>query len=321
MASCVLSILVALAGVLPIFSFSSPVAVLLGGQYSDSLLKGPLPSVFTHLNVEQQPVVETNTERCGPPLGSSGAFFGCGFLSGIVVTVLTVGALSERNVTSKKSSGASDERDSRLVARDPEPEPASTNPTSSSLHSDNWLQGQRSQDTQEVFDNIQEFWPRCTCLALLLFVQSGSSLILASFQQLVSEHTSLVYFFTMLVGLGGNAGVQSVVLAVRRFAINEEVSVSEQFYMGVKLAAVLAPLAFLRCRMQGTSMDVCLTVGLASIIITILATSLGTSLALLLQKFRVDPAHASPTIQVIMDMIGLLIACTMGWIIMTFLAI
>lgn len=240
-------------------------------------------------------------------------------LSGIIVTILAVGALSERNPAPAKQPAGS-EKDSRLASRDPEPEPGASNAAPSGLFADGWLQGQPSE-SEEIFDNIQDFWPRCTCLAVLLFVQSGSSIILESFQHLVSEHTSLIYFFTMLVGLGGNAGVQSVVLAVRRFAKHEEVSVSEQFYMGVKLAAVLAPLAFLRCRLQGTSMDVCLTVGFASVIITILATTLGTSLALLLQRFRMDPAHASPTIQVMMDMAGLLIACTMGWAIINFMAV
>lgn len=320
MVSCKLLTLVAMAEVFSTSSITSPAAVLLGMQDSGVLLKGPLPSVLAHVVTHQDPAVDTSipAETCGPPIGWGGAFFGCGFLSGIIVTVLAVGALSERTSAPTKSMAGS-EKDSRLVARDPEPEPGAGDAAPSSVLADGWLQGQPSQP-EEIFDNIQDFWPRCTCLAVLLFVQSGSSIILQSFQGLVSEHTSLVYFFTMLVGLGGNAGVQSVVLAVRRFAKKEEVSVSEQFYMGVKLAAVLAPLAFLRCRLQGTNMDVCLTVGIASVVITILATSLGTSLALLLQRFRMDPAHASPTIQVIMDMAGLLIACTMGWFIMNFMA-
>jgi len=318
-----LALVMAMAEVPTTSSITSPAAILLGIQNSASVDKGPLP-ILAHMLNSQEPTVDATIpgeERCGPPIGWSTAFFGCGFLSGIIVTVLAVGALSDRNpAASKKALYGATEKDSRLVARDPEPEPGAGNSASNSLTEDGWLQGQPSQP-EEICDNIQDFWPRCTCLAVLLFIQSGSSIILQSFQQLVSEHTSLVFFFTMLVGLGGNAGVQSVVLAVRRFAKHEEVSVSEQFFMGCKLAAVLAPLAFLRCWLQGTTFDVCLTVGVASVVITVLATSLGTSLALLLQRFRMDPAHASPTIQVIMDMAGLLIACTFGWFIMDVMSI
>lgn len=321
MASGKLIVLVSMAAVLVTSSITLPEAVLLGVQDSGTNLKGP-SALLSRALYDQEPAIDplVTAETCGPPFGWSGAFFGCGFLCGIIITVLVVGAISDRNLTSAKPAGAVGEKTSQLAANDPGPETGATDAESLLLFGDSWLQRPVPKDSQEIFDNIQEFWPRCTCLAVLLFVQSGSSIILESFEHLVREHTSLVYFFTMLMGLGGNAGVQSVVLAVRRFATGEEVSVSEQFYMGVKLAAVLAPLAFLRCKLQGTTLDVCLTVGLASVVITVLATSLGTSLALLLHKFRMDPAHASPTIQVIMDMAGLLIACSMGWTIMTLMA-
>jgi len=170
--------------------------------------------------------------------------------------------------------------------------------------------------------NLELFWPRCLCLCFLLTIQSGSSLILAGFDGIVAKYSSLVYFFTMLVGLGGNAGVQSAVLSVRRFANDKDVSIWDQTSVGIRLAFILAPLAFLRCFVQNAELSICAVVGIAAALVTVLATFLGTSLAVFLRKTEFDPAHASPAVQVLMDMIGLTIVCVvatafeaMGWLI------
>mmetsp|Transcript_90195 Transcript_90195/g.172836 ORF Transcript_90195/g.172836 Transcript_90195/m.172836 type:complete len:311 (-) Transcript_90195:25-957(-) len=157
--------------------------------------------------------------------------------------------------------------------------------------------------------DIEHFWPRCSFLCLLLVVQSGSSILLEWFEPLLENYTSLVFYFTMLVGLGGNAGVQSVVISVRRFAMKQPVSIWEQSRIGIYLALVLAPLAFLRCFVQGTAISVCVVVGVAAAAITTMATGFGASLSVGLFSFGVDPAHASPAVQVMMDMIGLTIVC------------
>ena len=50
-------------------------------------------------------------------------------------------------------------------------------------------------------------------LALLLF-QSGSSFILANFEELIATHSVIVAFLTMLVGAGGNAGNQVISFSI-----------------------------------------------------------------------------------------------------------
>lgn len=45
--------------------------------------------------------------------------------------------------------------------------------------------------------------------------QSSSSVILERFDPLIRAHPVVIYFLTMLVGAGGNAGGQSTVLVVR----------------------------------------------------------------------------------------------------------
>merc|ERR1719356_1277812 len=106
----------------------------------------------------------------------------------------------------------------------------------------------------------------------MLLVQSASSIILSSFKGLVQNHVSLVFFLTMLVGLGGNAGGQSVVLAVRKLAKGEQdISVPEQVQVGFLLGCVLGPLAFLRSFVSGSSVQVCLTIGLSAGIVVMVA--------------------------------------------------
>lgn len=59
---------------------------------------------------------------------------------------------------------------------------------------------------------------RATWLIGLLAVQSASSFILAGNEALIQRHPAIVYFLTMLVGAGGNAGNQSAVRVIRGLA-------------------------------------------------------------------------------------------------------
>lgn len=60
------------------------------------------------------------------------------------------------------------------------------------------------------YNNIRSFlvhlYYRGAWLVGLLIFQSCSSFILASNEQLLQRHPNIVYFLTMLVGAGGNAG-------------------------------------------------------------------------------------------------------------------
>mmetsp|Transcript_45361 Transcript_45361/g.98655 ORF Transcript_45361/g.98655 Transcript_45361/m.98655 type:complete len:345 (-) Transcript_45361:234-1268(-) len=171
---------------------------------------------------------------------------------------------------------------------------------------------QHSHET-EPYESVQLFWPRCLVLAIMLLVQSLSSIIVQNFTWLLTTNPSLLYFLTMLVGLGGNAGGQSVVLSVRRLAFGEDVMVGEQIWVGVRLGLVLAPLAYARAEfMSSAHGPVCHTIALAAIVIPVVATLLGTAVPKLFSDWEVDPAHAAPIIQVLMDMIGIIIVCLIG---------
>lgn len=56
--------------------------------------------------------------------------------------------------------------------------------------------------------------PRRWLLGLLM-LQSMSSFVLDSYQQLLRDHLVVTLFLTMLVGAGGNAGNQSAIKVIR----------------------------------------------------------------------------------------------------------
>lgn len=158
------------------------------------------------------------------------------------------------------------------------------------------------------------FMPRLGWLVTMLVIQSASSVILEGFHNLIHKHTTLLYFLTMLVGIGGNAGGQSAVLTVRRLALGCNVRIAEQFYMGLLLSAFIGPLAFIRAIIQegGHGFMTCITIGISAAVICVVATVLGTALPKVLYKIKSDPAHSATTIQVLMDILGIIIVCGLG---------
>ncbi|CAD7930174.1 unnamed protein product [Amoebophrya sp. A25] len=154
------------------------------------------------------------------------------------------------------------------------------------------------------------FWPRALWLVGLLALQSTSSFVLASFKELIERHPSIVYFLTMLVGAGGNAGGQAVVYAVRRLALRQQVDTWHQCKIGLLLAVFLAIATGVRTAVQRiTSFYTGVALSSAMFFIVFFAVTFGTLLPQIFHRLKIDPAHASATIQVAMDIIGITIVC------------
>lgn len=167
--------------------------------------------------------------------------------------------------------------------------------------------------TEDV-ESLHLFWPRVSVLASLLLFQSISSFILEGFYDLFTNHTMILAFLTMIVGLGGNVGGQSVVLVVRDTAMGRTTDWVHQLKVAVGICVVIVPVVILRVNFSRSDVDmVCLfTITLSCALIVFFGTALGTFSPLLLQRMRIDPAHAAPFIQVAMDIIGVSIVCVIG---------
>jgi len=154
-------------------------------------------------------------------------------------------------------------------------------------------------------NNLEMFYPRVKWLLGLLIFQSTSSFILRLFQDLIHSHPSIVFFLTMLVGAGGNAGGQSVVLAVRKLALNQPMDNGKQLFMAGKLALTLSIATAIRTGIQQiTSFWSSVSLSISMFCIVYSAVCVGTFLPQIFQRLGIDPAHASAAIQVCMDVIG-----------------
>jgi len=154
---------------------------------------------------------------------------------------------------------------------------------------------------------------RVTLLVGLLIFQSVSSFILASYSELLQQHSVIVYFLTMLVGAGGNAGNQAAVLVIRGLATGDVRGWAQYLWGEVKMAVaisiIMVAAGFARVTLFHGSYQDAVAIASSLLAIVFISIVVGASLPLLLHMLRLDPAHAGATIQVIMDLAGVLITC------------
>jgi len=162
------------------------------------------------------------------------------------------------------------------------------------------------------------FWAsvkdRSSWLVGLLVFQSCSSFILAQNDALLQRHPVIVHFLTMLVGAGGNAGNQASVRVIRGLATgslhsrNRKPFLIQELNMAVALTIILSLSGFLRAAfLSRTPPTETFAITLSLSMIVFSSICLGALLPLLLQYMGFDPAHSSTTIQVVMDILGVVL--------------
>lgn len=166
---------------------------------------------------------------------------------------------------------------------------------------------------------IQSLTDRSGWLIGLLVFQSCSSFILAKNEELITRHPAIVFFLTMLVGAGGNAGNQAAVRVIRGLAVG---SLTEQttnhfivreLIMAFTLSTLIGTAGLLRAFFSAqTTLPETIAITVTLIIIVFVSIVTGALLPLLLNQFRIDPAHSSTSIQVIMDISGVLLTCSIS---------
>ena len=174
---------------------------------------------------------------------------------------------------------------------------------------------------------------------LFFFVfQSCSSFILSSFAELLQRHTVIVFFLTMLVGAGkaslrprsykagacwlplvwasgGNAGNQAAVLVIRGLATGEISSHSPAAYIwgevkvALAMSAIMVVVGFGRVIAFQYSLQDAIAISCSLFAIVAISIVAGALLPIVLHRHNLDPAHAGATIQVVMDLLGVLITC------------
>mmetsp|Transcript_11760 Transcript_11760/g.20199 ORF Transcript_11760/g.20199 Transcript_11760/m.20199 type:complete len:169 (-) Transcript_11760:72-578(-) len=119
----------------------------------------------------------------------------------------------------------------------------------------------------------------------------------------------------MIVGAGGNASNQSAVFVIRGLAIgnvnkkNRVLIVTREAVLGFMIGGVLCVAAFIRVYIFHRNVVAALAISNSLLVVVIVANLLGALLPLVFHHFQIDPAHSAPTLQVIMDISGVLITC------------
>lgn len=174
-----------------------------------------------------------------------------------------------------------------------------------------------SSSTNRGFRQAMTFWEslvdRASWLIGLLIFQSLSSFILARNESLLQHHTVIVQFLTMLVGAGGNAGNQASVGVVRGIAVgtihksNARRVLVREFAMGLALSLIIGFTGLIRAKVFAVPWLETIAITTSLFMIVVISVAVGATLPLCMEVVGIDPAHSSTTIQVVMDITGVII--------------
>ena len=137
---------------------------------------------------------------------------------------------------------------------------------------------------------------RTGTIIALLILQSGSSIILEAYEDIISRHVILILFLTMIVGAGGNAGCQAAVNLLQRMAVDGPARIKRHFWklfirelsLGLIIALFVTIIAAARVYLSPAHHND--TVGgyviiLSVFIIVLISVMLGFCLPLMLSSF------------------------------------
>ena len=114
----------------------------------------------------------------------------------------------------------------------------------------------------------------------------------------------------MLVGAGGNAGNQASVRVIRGLALgtltkaNQNAFLRRELTIAFYLSAILAVAGLARALLFKVPGPETLSITVSLFCIVFFSIVTGAVLPLFLKAVGIDPAHSSTTIQVIMDILG-----------------
>jgi Mg/Co/Ni transporter MgtE len=119
---------------------------------------------------------------------------------------------------------------------------------------------------------------------------------------------------------GSSLGFENTVIrGIALGTLNEKTQgqfLSREFKMAAALSTILSIAGFLRAAAFRTPFPETVAVTASLALIVFSSICLGAILPLLLQKIGVDPAHSSTTIQVVMDILGVVVSVAISTLIL-----
>lgn len=178
---------------------------------------------------------------------------------------------------------------------------------------------------------FQIFLKRIPWLMMLMVSAVFTGGIISTFESALAAQTVLVSYIPMLMGAGGNAGIQSSVAVIRGLSLRElqtkdyfsvfwkELRISVLCGLALAAANLLKIVLIDNLLLQfGVTLQVSGVVSLTLFVTVVFSKVIGCSLPMLSERLGFDPAvMASPFITTIVDAISLLIYFTLSKILLS----
>ncbi|WP_034550762.1 magnesium transporter [Carnobacterium funditum] len=155
---------------------------------------------------------------------------------------------------------------------------------------------------------------RLPWLITLLFLGMGTASLISRYEVLVSEASILAVFISLITGTAGNAGTQSLAVAVRKLADNDDKSKSfsrlviSEVLTGVVTGLTTGVTIFLVIGIWKDNFILGFVIGTAMLFAIIVANLAGSLIPILMDRLGFDPAVASgPFISTLSDLTSVLI--------------
>lgn len=173
---------------------------------------------------------------------------------------------------------------------------------------------------------------RLPWLIILLFLGLAVSTVVGLFESVISQLTLIVSFQSLILGMAGNVGTQSLAVTIR-VLVDESVDAAQKWKLVLKEIRIgcvngflVGTLAFIcvgsyillgRGKSGFFSFAVSGCIGLAMWVAMIISSMMGTLIPLFLHKVGVDPAVASgPLISTINDLVAVVTYYGLSWILL-----
>lgn len=146
---------------------------------------------------------------------------------------------------------------------------------------------------------IETIKGRFSWLILNMFTAILASTVIGLFQEEIEKLVALAVLMPIVASMGGNAGTQTVTVAVRALATrqlnytNLQKFVLKETWLGLVNGFLFALLSVLLAYLWFGDKQIALIMGLAMIANLLFAGILGTLIPLTLEKFNIDPAISS----------------------------
>lgn len=170
-------------------------------------------------------------------------------------------------------------------------------------------------DVEEASENpFKSASKRLPWLITLLFLGMATATLIGHYENLVSEASILAVFISLITGTAGNAGTQSLAVAVRRIAVQDDKDsgffrlIMSEIYTGLITGVITGVTIFLVVGLWKSNFPLGFVIGMAMLFAITVANLAGSLIPMIMDKLGFDPAVASgPFITTLSDLTSVLI--------------